>query len=90
MTLVSGLSRRISSSVAKPSLGPVRVGRQAEVERHHGRFVRAQRLDRAGAVAGADDLIAFVGPFELALQALVVLDDEQHGKFGFVGHARFR
>ena len=33
-------------------------------------------------VAGADDLIALVGPFELALQALVVLDDQQHGKFG--------
>ena len=42
----------------------------------------AQRLDRRVAVAGADHLIAVIGPFELALQALVVLDDEQDGEFG--------
>src|SRR5213075_1243347 len=34
-------------------------------------------------------LIAFVGPFQLALQAFVVLDDEQDGEGFLVGHARF-
>ena len=42
------------------------------------------------AVAGADDLIAFIGPFELALQALVVLDDQQDWEFDCVAHALFR
>ena len=42
------------------------------------------------AVAGAHHAIAFVGPFELALQAFVVLDDEQHFGVGRVGHALFR
>ena len=46
MTLVSGLSRSISVSVAKPSLGAVGIGRKAEVERDHRRLVQPQRLDR--------------------------------------------
>ena len=49
-------------------VGAVGVGRQAEVERDHRRLVRAQRLDRAAAVAGSDYTIAVVGPFQLALQ----------------------
>src|SRR3954454_11207378 len=52
--------------------------------------MRAQRLNRLCAVAGADHLIALVSPFQLALEALVVLDDEQHWEFFGVGHARFR
>ena len=50
----------------------------------------SQRFDGAGAIGRADDAIAVIGPFELPLQALVILDDEQHWKFLFVGHARFR
>src|SRR6478735_1531559 len=71
-------------------LRSVRIGRQAQIQRHHGRFMHAQGFDRAGPVAGANDLITLVGPFELALQSLVVLDDQQHGKFKIVAHARFR
>src|SRR4030095_1427267 len=33
--------------------------------------------------------ITLVGPLQLALQSLVILDDQQDGKFLF-GHARFR
>ena len=70
--------------------GAVGIGRQAEVERYHRRLVQPQRLDRRRAVAGDDDAIAVIGPFELALQALVVLDDQQDGKVGRLGHALFR
>ena len=76
--------------VAKPSLGPVGVRRKAEVERDDGRLMRAQSLDRARPVARADHAIAVVGPFELPLQALVVLDDEQDGEVGGFGHALIR
>ena len=71
-------------------VGAVGVGRKAEIESHHGRLVCAKRLDRLGAIARADHGIALVGPFELALQALVILDDQQDGKFALFGHARFR
>ncbi len=70
-------------------LDPVGIGRQAEVEGDDRRLVRAQRLDRRAAVAGGDDAIAVIGPFQLPLQALVVLDDQQDGKLGLFGHARF-
>src|SRR5437868_271404 len=53
-------------------------------------FMRAQRLDRGIAVARADHIVAFVGPFELALQAFIILDDEEHPGWGGVGHAIFR
>ena len=52
--------------------------------------MRAQSLDRARPVARADDAVAVVGPFELPLQALVVLDDEQDGEVGGFGHALIR
>ena len=77
MTLVSGFSAQDLVERREALVGAVGIGRQAEVERDHRRLVRAQRLDRARAVAGADHLIALIGPFELALQAVVVLDDQQ-------------
>src|SRR6185369_5617823 len=46
-------------------------------------------VDRLRPISGADDLVAIVSPFELAMQALVVLDDKQHGKIACFGHARF-
>src|SRR6185312_436501 len=55
----------------------VRVGRQAEIEHHHRRRValhgRERRLPRS------DDLrnVLGEGPFELALKARIVLDDEE-------------
>src|SRR3954454_23435474 len=52
--------------------------------------MKAQNLDRLGAATSADHPIPVVGPFELALEAFVVLDDEQHRKFNRVRHARFR
>src|SRR5690348_5494828 len=52
--------------------------------------MRSQRFDGGLAIAGADDLIAFVRPLELALQSLIVLDDQQDFEIFGVGHARFR
>src|SRR5438067_8357313 len=73
----------------KPFVGSIRVGRQSEVKCNHRGLARPQRFDRALAVAGADHLIALVGPFELTLQALIILDDEEDfGRLG-VGHALF-
>src|SRR6185437_15266449 len=63
-------------------------GREAEVERDHRRLVRPERVDRARPVARAHDLITVIGPFELPLQAFVVLDDQQD--FAFFAHAIFR
>src|SRR3954447_23402028 len=51
--------------------------------------MRAQSVDRSRPVAGADHLIAVIGPFQLTLQAFVILDNKQN-LFGFIGHARFR
>ena len=47
--------------------------------------MQAQRIDRLGPGGGGDDLIAFIGPAQLALQREVVLDDEQDGPH--LGHA---
>ena len=59
--------------------GAVRIGRQAEIESHDGRFFGPQRGDRAGPVAGDDDVEIVVCPLELRLQTLVILDDQQLG-----------
>jgi hypothetical protein len=53
------------------------VRRQAEVQQHHAGLVTAQGRDGRLAVAGDDHLVAVKGPAQLALQALVVLDDQQ-------------
>ena len=74
-----GLERQHLRQRRKAFAGAVRVGRQAEVERDDGGFVQAQRIDRLGPGGGGDDLIAFIGPTQLALQREVVLDDEQDG-----------
>ena len=55
----------------------VGIGRQAEVERDHRRLGRAQQIDRGVAVRGDQHLIIVIGPAQLALQPLVVLDDQQ-------------
>ena len=70
-------------------LGAVGVGRQAEVERDHRRLILAQCLDRRGAVVGGDHAIAVICPFQLALQAFVIFDDEQHGEVGSVRSCAF-
>ena len=44
-------------------------------------------IDGLSAVKGADHLIALIGPFELALEAFVILHDQQHGQRDIVGHA---
>ena len=63
ITLVSGLSLRISSSAAKPSAVPSGSGGRPRSSVTTAGSCGAQRLDRARAVAGADDLITFIGPF---------------------------
>src|SRR5690349_995974 len=70
-------------------LDAVRIGREAEVERDHRRFVQAQRYDRFRTVVRRDHTIAVIGPFQLTLEAFVVLDHEQDGEIGLVVHARF-
>ena len=67
----------------------VGIGRQAEVERHHRRLGGADEIDRRVAVGGDQHLIIVIGPAQLALQPLVVLDDQQLGLEVGV-HARFR
>ena len=71
-------------------VGPVRIRRKAEVERDHRGLARPKRIDRLCTISGAHHLIAFVGPFELTLQALIVFHDEKDGEWLSVGHARFR
>jgi hypothetical protein len=56
--------------------GAVGVGRQAEVEQHHRRFVAAQLGDRVVAVGGDDDLVVVEAPFELLLQPEVVFHQQ--------------
>ena len=57
----------------------VGIGRQAEVERHHRRLGRADEVERGVAVGGDQHLIIVIGPAQLALQPLIVLDDQQLG-----------
>src|SRR5689334_12025726 len=71
-------------------VGAVGIRRKSEVERNHRRLVRPQRFYGGLPVTGANHLIAFVGPLELALQSLVVFDDQQDFEIFGVGHARFR
>ena len=74
----------------RESLGrPVGVGRQAEVEGNDLRLLGAKDVDRRVAVRGDEHLIILIGPAQLALQALIVLDDQQAGLEGGV-HAYFR
>ena len=67
----------------------VRIGRQAEIERHHRRLGRADEIDRRVPVRGDQHLIIVIGPAKLALQPFVVLDDQELRLEGCV-HARFR
>lgn len=72
----------------KALAGAIRVGRQAEVERHHLGLKRAHRGQRRGAVTHHRDLEILIGPFELGLQPGIVLDDQQTWAIGH--HATFR
>ncbi len=55
----------------------VGIGRQAKIERDDRRLFCAQRVERAGAVAGDDDVIILIGPAQLALQSGIILDNEE-------------
>jgi hypothetical protein len=68
---------------------PVRIGRQAEVERHHRRLLGAQDVEGAFPVRRDEHFVIVIGPAQLALQTLVVLDDEQARLEGSV-HACIR
>ena len=72
----------------------IRIGRQAKIQRDDRRLGRAEQVDRRVAVRGDQHLIIVIGPAELTLQPLVVLDDQQtrlHGLDDSGGiHARFR
>ncbi len=67
----------------------VGVGRQAEVERDDRRLLRAKQVDRRVAIGGDQHLIIVIGPAQLALQPLVVLDDQQF-RPGVHAHALIR
>ncbi len=85
-----GLQRENLGECGEAFAGAVGVRRQAEVKRHHRRLVQAEQVDRLRPACGGDDAIAFIGPFQLALEALVILDDQQDGEYFVIGHARFR
>ena len=77
MTLVSGASSRMFSSVRKPSVDAARFRRQAEVERHHGGFEPAHLRDRFFPVRRDRDVLGVERPLHLRLQRGVVLDHQQ-------------
>ena len=58
-------------------LHAIGIGWQAEVERHDVGLMQAQRVDRRGTVARHHNLVILIGPAQLALQPLVILDDQQ-------------
>ena len=89
MTFVSGFRRRICVSVSNPSVVPSGSGGRPRSRVTTAGSCRRSASIARDAVAGKHDLIAFVGPFELALQAFVVLDDQEDGEL-LVGHAIFR
>ena len=60
------------------------VGRQAEVLQHDRRLVAAQLVDRRRAIGGRDDFVVLEAPAQLALNAGIVLDDQQFA--GAIGH----
>src|SRR5690606_24968186 len=77
--LRGGLERNDLVEHCKALARAVRVRRQAEIERDDRRLLGAKGRDRARPIAGDDHVEIVVGPLELGLQALVVLDDEQLG-----------
>ena len=86
MTLVSGASSRMFSSVRKPSVTLPGFRRQAEVERHHGRLEAAHLRDRFFPVGRDRDVPGVERPLHLRLQRGVVLDDQQRAA-GVGAHA---
>ena len=68
----------------EPLCRAIGLGRQAQVKRHDIGFPEPQRINRTGAVARHDHVIIVIGPAQLTLQPLVILDDQQ---FGFLGVA---
>ena len=56
---------------------PVGIGRQTEVQRHNRGSIGAERGERPGPIAGYGYVVGIIRPFELCLQPLVVLDDQQ-------------
>ncbi len=84
MTLVSGRWARIGAEHGHAFADPVRIGRQAQIERHHRRFLGAQQLQRFLAIAGNEQLIAVIGPAQLTLEPRIILDDQQFG--AQIGH----
>ena len=74
-----GLERHDRIEHGKAFARAVGIGWQAKIERDHRRFFAAQGRDRAGLVADDDHLEIGPGPFQLRLQAGIVLDDQQFG-----------
>src|SRR5690606_32303396 len=70
---------------SEPLAGAIWIGRQTKVEGDHRRLFGAQQGDGSFAITGGEDLIAFVSPAQLTLQAGIILDDQQLGQgHGFV------
>ena len=87
--LCLGLQRQDVLERGKAFAHAVRVGGKAEVERDHGGFRRANQAEGRIAVGSDQHLVIVIGPSQLTLQALVILDDQQLGFYRHV-HARIR
>ena len=61
----------------KPFDGRIRMRRQAEIERHHRRPETAHRGQGLGPIGGERNLAPLEAPFQLLLDARVVIDDQQ-------------
>ena len=71
-----GLDRHNRIEHAEALGRAVRVRRQAEIERDDCRFFRPQGGDGGIVIAGNHDGEILIGPFQLRLQAFVILDDK--------------
>ena len=87
--MVSGFSVRIVSSAAKPSVTPSGSGGRPRSSVTTAGSAERDEVERGVAVGGDQHLIIVIGPAQLALQPLVVLDDQQLG-FDVSVHARIR
>ena len=60
----------------------IRVRRQAEIHRDHGRLMPAELHQRRFTVTGGDTFKPVECPFDLLLQRQIIFDDQQRGRLG--------
>jgi hypothetical protein len=76
-----GLERQDMFKRGKALAHAIRIRGETKIERDHGGLGRANQVEGRIAVGGDQHLIIVIGPTQLTLQALVILDD-QHGFTG--------